>query len=168
MNVKASDVNKLLCDNNTVEIHHVNQSDFLKKKTWLSKQDLQKNQLFLFPTKFTRILRRIKQVEHRQGPKKVQTQMSCCEKYENGEKTAAQQTFLQFPAPYWISNHAHTITRLGLTRRFFQTADLLTFHVLMHFSMRFLPSKWFFNTTIWKFCHQVTSRNSKQKISGRF
>ena len=38
-------------------------------------------------------------------------------------------------------------------RRFFQTADMLTFHVLMHFSMRFLPSKWFFNTTIWKFRH---------------
>ena len=140
---------------------------------------------------------------------------------------------LQFAAPYWISNRAHTITRLGLTRRgvttsratsggwrkdrntsgqrvnkfnnsyshisvivaennsllkpkcqqyislnkmlsnlskvlmahvsftakqwryrrFFQTADMLTFHVLMHFSMRFLPSKWFFNTTIWKFRH---------------
>ena len=27
-----------------------------------------------------------------------------------------QWTFLQFPAPYWISNRAHTITRLGLTR----------------------------------------------------
>ena len=83
-------------------------------------------------------------------------------------KTFQEQTFLQFPAPYWISNRAHTITRLGLTRRFFQTADMLTFHVLMHFSMRFLPSKWFFNTTIWKFRHQMTSRNSKQKISGRF
>ena len=37
---------------------------------------------------------------------------------------------LQFPAPYWISNHAHMITRLGLTWQFFQTADLLTFHIL--------------------------------------
>ena len=27
-----------------------------------------------------------------------------------------QWTFLQFPAPYWISNRAHAITRLGLTR----------------------------------------------------
>ena len=63
------------------------------------------------------------------------------------------QTLLQFPAPYRISSRAHTITRLGLTRWFFQTADLLTFHGLMHFSMRFLPSKWFFNTKICKFRH---------------
>ena len=54
-------------------------------------------------------------------------------------------------APYLISSPAHTITRLGLSRRFFQTTDLLTIQVLMHFSVRFLPSKWFFNTTIWKF-----------------
>ena len=58
-----------------------------------------------------------------------------------------------FPAPYWSSNRAHTITRLGLTRWFFQTADLLSFHVLMHFSMWFLSSKWFFNSTIWEFRH---------------
>ena len=37
MNIKASDANKLLCDNNTVETHHVNRSVFLKK-TWLSRQ----------------------------------------------------------------------------------------------------------------------------------
>ena len=61
--------------------------------------------------------------------------------------------FLQFPAPHWISKRAHSIKRLVLTRQFFQTAHLLTFHVLMHFSMRFLPSKWFFNATIWKFRH---------------
>ena len=45
-------------------------------------------------------------------------------KWNNG---AEQWTFLQFPAPYWISNRAHTITRLGLTRchsRFGPPADL--------------------------------------------
>ena len=31
MNVKASEADELLCDNNTVETLHVNQSDFLKK-----------------------------------------------------------------------------------------------------------------------------------------
>ena len=75
-----------------------------------------------------------------------------------------EQTFLQFLAPYWISNCAHTITRLGI----FQTADLSTFHVLMYFSMQFLPLKWFFKTTTWKFHHKMTFRNSQQKISGRF
>ena len=39
MTKKALNANVLLCDNNTVKIHHVNQSDFLKK-TWLSWQDL--------------------------------------------------------------------------------------------------------------------------------
>ena len=39
MTIKASDVNKLLCDNNTVKTHHVNQSYFFQK-TWLSRQDL--------------------------------------------------------------------------------------------------------------------------------
>ena len=39
MNVKASEADELLCDNNTVETLHVNQSDFLKK-TWLSRHDL--------------------------------------------------------------------------------------------------------------------------------
>ena len=40
MTIKASDVNKLLCDNNTVKTHRVNQSDFFQK-TWLSRQDLE-------------------------------------------------------------------------------------------------------------------------------
>ena len=31
MTKKALDVNKLLCDNNTVKIHHVNRSDLEKK-----------------------------------------------------------------------------------------------------------------------------------------
>ena len=39
MNVKASEADELLCDNNTVETLHVNQSDFFKK-TWLSRHDL--------------------------------------------------------------------------------------------------------------------------------
>ena len=39
MTVKASDANKLLCNNNTIKTHHVNRSDFFKK-TWLSRQDL--------------------------------------------------------------------------------------------------------------------------------
>ena len=38
--IKASDVNKLLSDNNTDKTHHVNQSDFFQK-TWLSRQDLE-------------------------------------------------------------------------------------------------------------------------------
>ena len=39
MTTKASDTNKLLCDNNTVKNHHVSGSDILEK-TWLSRQDL--------------------------------------------------------------------------------------------------------------------------------
>ena len=31
MTKKALDANKLLCDNNTVKTHHINQSDFEKK-----------------------------------------------------------------------------------------------------------------------------------------
>ena len=31
MAIKGSDTNKLLRDNNTVKIHHVDQSDFVKK-----------------------------------------------------------------------------------------------------------------------------------------
>ena len=71
----------------------------------------------------------------------------------NMKSNLTTDLILQFPAPYWISNHAHMITRPGLTWQFFQTADLLTFHILMHFSMRFLPSKWFFFTqnTFWEF-----------------
>ena len=38
MNIKASDANKLLCDN-TVKTHHVSRSDY-SMKTWLSIQDL--------------------------------------------------------------------------------------------------------------------------------
>ena len=44
-----------------------------------------------------------------------------------GSQDFVKWTFLQFPAPSWLSNRAHTITRLELTRRFFQTAELLTF-----------------------------------------
>ena len=40
MNIKASDANKLLCDNNTVETHHVNWSVFLKKLGFLDKKKL--------------------------------------------------------------------------------------------------------------------------------
>ena len=40
MTKKVSDVTELLCDNNAVKTHHVNQSDFLKK-TWFFEQDLQ-------------------------------------------------------------------------------------------------------------------------------
>ena len=55
MTKKALDANELLCHNNTVKTHHVNRSD-LKKKTWLSKQNIWlKKQFFLFPTKFIRI-----------------------------------------------------------------------------------------------------------------
>ena len=68
---KALDANEFLCDNNTVKTHHVNQSDFLKKKKlgFLDKI-LSKKQFFLFPTKFVRMLRRIKQGEYRQCDQK--------------------------------------------------------------------------------------------------
>ena len=39
MTVKASNVNELLCDNNTVKTRHVNRSGFFMK-TWLSRQDI--------------------------------------------------------------------------------------------------------------------------------
>ena len=48
----------------------------------------------------------------------------------NMKSNLTTDLILQFPAPYWISNHAHMITRPGLTWQFFQTADLLTFHIL--------------------------------------
>ena len=50
-----------------------------------------KKQLFIFPTKFIRISRRIKRGEHRQWPKKLQTRMSWCVKYENGDQTDLQE-----------------------------------------------------------------------------
>ena len=59
----ALDAKELLCDNNTVKTHHVNRSD-LKKLGFLDKI-FSKKQLFLFPTKFVRMSRRIKQGEHR-------------------------------------------------------------------------------------------------------
>ena len=39
MTIKALDMNKLLCDNNTLKTHHVNWSDF-SKRFWLSRKDL--------------------------------------------------------------------------------------------------------------------------------
>ena len=65
MTIKDSDMNKLLFDNNTVKTHLVNQSDFLRKLGFLDKIFSNK-QFFLFPTKFIRISRQIKQGEHRQ------------------------------------------------------------------------------------------------------
>ena len=65
MTIKDSDMNKLLFDNNTVKTHLVNQSDFLRKLGFLDKI-LSKKQFFLFPIKFIRISRQIKQGEHRQ------------------------------------------------------------------------------------------------------
>ena len=61
----ALDANELLCDNNTVKTHHVNRSDFKKKKIGFLDKILSKKQFFLFPTKFIRISRRIKEGEHR-------------------------------------------------------------------------------------------------------
>ena len=37
MTKRASDANKLLCDNNAVKSHHVNRSDFFKKLGFLDK-----------------------------------------------------------------------------------------------------------------------------------
>ena len=54
MTKKALGANKLLCDNNTVKIHHVKWSDLKKKLSFLDKI-FSKKQFFLFPTKFTRI-----------------------------------------------------------------------------------------------------------------
>ena len=65
MTIKDSDVNKLLFDNNTVKTHLINQLDFLRKLGFLDKI-FSKKQFFLFPTKFIRISRQIKQGEHRQ------------------------------------------------------------------------------------------------------
>ena len=65
MTIKDSAMNKLLFDNNTVKTHLVNQSDFLRKLGFLDKIFSNK-QFFLFPTKFIRISRQIKQGEHRQ------------------------------------------------------------------------------------------------------
>ena len=60
MTKKASDANKLLCDNNTVKTHHVNRSDFFKKLGFLDKIFSKKKLFVLFPTKFIRMSRRIK------------------------------------------------------------------------------------------------------------
>ena len=65
MTIKDSAMNKLLFDNNTVKTHLVNWSDFLRKLGFLDKI-FSKKQFFLFPTKFIRISRQIKQGEHRQ------------------------------------------------------------------------------------------------------
>ena len=65
MTIKDSAMNKLLFDNNTVKTHLVNQSDFLRKLGFLDKI-FSKKQFFLFPTKFIRISRQIKQGEQRQ------------------------------------------------------------------------------------------------------
>ena len=65
MTMKDLDMNKLLFENNTVKTRLVNQSDFLRKLGFLDKI-LSKKQFFLFPTKFIRISRQIKQGEHRQ------------------------------------------------------------------------------------------------------
>ena len=65
MTTKYSDMNKLLFDNNTIKTHLVNQSDFIRKLGFLDKI-FSKKQFFLFPTKFIRISRQIKQGEHHQ------------------------------------------------------------------------------------------------------
>ena len=48
MNVKASDTNELLCDNNTVEIHHVHRSDLKKKKLGFLDKISRKTNYFYF------------------------------------------------------------------------------------------------------------------------
>ena len=48
MTKKALDTNELLCDNNTVKTHYVNQSDFLKKKLGFLDKILSKNNSFYF------------------------------------------------------------------------------------------------------------------------
>ena len=74
MTKKASDVNEiLLCDNDTVNLKSIVKLSscqllkfFFKKLGFLDKIFSKKKQLFLFPTKFIKISRRIKQGEHRQ------------------------------------------------------------------------------------------------------
>ena len=66
MTIKASGMNELLCDNSTVKTQHVNWSVFFKRKLGFLDKILSKNQFFLFPTKFIRISREIKQGEHHQ------------------------------------------------------------------------------------------------------
>ena len=77
MTKKVLDTNDILCDNNTVKTHQVNRSDF-KKRLGFVDEIFSKKQLFLFPTKFVRMSRRIKKGEHRQWLLKLQTRMSSC------------------------------------------------------------------------------------------
>ena len=77
MTKKVLDANDILCDNNTVKTHQVNRSDF-KKRLGFVDEIFSKKQLFLFPTKFVRMSRRIKKGEHRQWLLKLQTRMSSC------------------------------------------------------------------------------------------
>ena len=74
---KVFDANELLCNNNTVKTHQVNRSDF-KRRLGFVEKIFRKKQLFLFPTKFVRMSRRIKKGEHRQWLLKLQTRMSSC------------------------------------------------------------------------------------------
>ena len=77
MTKKVLDANDILCDNNTVKTHQVNRSDF-KKRLGFVDEIFSKKQLFLFPTKFVRMSRRIKKGEHRQWLLKLQTRTSSC------------------------------------------------------------------------------------------
>ena len=70
MTNKVLDMNELLFDINTVKTHHVDGQIFLKKPGFLDKFS-SKKQFFLFPAKFIRISRQIKQSEHHQWPKKL-------------------------------------------------------------------------------------------------
>ena len=73
MTIKASDANKLLCDNNTGKTHHVIGLIYERKLGFLDNIS-SKKQFFLFAKKFIRISRRIKQDKHRQFLYQLQTQ----------------------------------------------------------------------------------------------
>ena len=60
MTKKALEANVLLCDNNTVKIHYVNQSDFLKINLAFLTRSLVETIIFI-SNKVFRISRRIKQ-----------------------------------------------------------------------------------------------------------
>ena len=74
MTIKASDTNELLCDNNTLRlITSIGQIFLDFRKLGFLDKIFSKKQVFLFPTKFIRMSRQIKQGEYCQQTKKMQT-----------------------------------------------------------------------------------------------
>ena len=88
---------------------------FFKKLGFLDKIFSKKNQLFLFPTKFIRISRRIKQGEHRQWPKKF---FDANELLYNNNTVKTHQV-----------NRSDFIRRLGFVENIFHKKQLFLFPI---------------------------------------